>query len=243
MGIVRSGPAVRSLQWGTDDLMRSATRDAAPPVIVGADIGQKIDPTAIVVAEASKVETKPRVLWGFTARHLERLPLGTDYPTVAERIAGIVEGIDRRPLPANLSPPRIFLVVDATGVGAPVVDILRRRLHDSRAATGARVRLTAATFTHGDRLSGGLGWAEMQVGKAYLVSRLQALFQTERVRLPAHHPEAAAMTRELMDYEIRVDENANDRYGAFRVGSHDDLVTALGLAVLCDPPSTGIRTF
>jgi hypothetical protein len=28
-----------------------------------------------------------------------------------------------------------------------------------------------------------------------------------------------------------VSEDANDRYGAFKVGSHDDLVTALGLAV------------
>ena len=27
-----------------------------------------------------------------------------------------------------------------------------------------------------------------------------------------------------------------DRYDAFRVGTHDDLVTALGLAVLVDPP-------
>lgn len=41
--------------------------------------------------------------------------------------------------------------------------------------------------------------------------------------------------QELLDYEIRVDENANDRYGAFRVGTHDDLVTALGLAVNSEP--------
>ena len=39
------------------------------------------------------------------------------------------------------------------------------------------------------------------------------------------------MARELEDYEIRVTEDANDRYGAFKVGAHDDLVTALGLAV------------
>ena len=38
------------------------------------------------------------------------------------------------------------------------------------------------------------------------------------------------MGKELLDYEIRVTEDANDHYGAFRVGAHDDLVTALGLA-------------
>ena len=43
-------------------------------------------------------------------------------------------------------------------------------------------------------------------------------------------------TIELLDYEIRVDQNANDRYGAFRVGTHDDLVTALGLATQDDGP-------
>lgn len=42
-----------------------------------------------------------------------------------------------------------------------------------------------------------------------------------------------------MSYELRVDDNANDRYGAFRVGTHDDLVTALGLAVQVDPRLSG----
>jgi hypothetical protein len=40
----------------------------------------------------------------------------------------------------------------------------------------------------------------------------------------------------LEDYEIRVSEDANDKYGAFRTGAHDDLVTALGLAVQTDHP-------
>ncbi len=43
------------------------------------------------------------------------------------------------------------------------------------------------------------------------------------------------MTAELFDYEIRASEDANERYGAFKVGTHDDLVTALGLAVQEDP--------
>jgi hypothetical protein len=32
-----------------------------------------------------------------------------------------------------------------------------------------------------------------------------------------------------------VSEDANEKFGAFKVGTHDDLVTALGLAVLEDP--------
>lgn len=131
--------------------------------------------------------------------------------------------------------PRLWLVVDATGVGRPVVDILRDALH------GIRVYLIPATFTHGDRLDQGGG--EWRVGKAFLVSRLQSLFQTSRIKLPADHREAAAMANELISYELKVSEQGNDTYGAFKVGTHDDLVTALGLAVLRDPPGPSIRTF
>jgi hypothetical protein len=49
--------------------------------------------------------------------------------------------------------------------------------------------------------------------------------------------EAQVLAQELLDYEIHVDEKANDTDGAFRVGSHDNLVTALGLAVQ-DPGSS-----
>jgi hypothetical protein len=51
------------------------------------------------------------------------------------------------------------------------------------------------------------------------------------------------LSEELLDYEIRVDENANDRYGAFRVGTHDDLVTALGLATQADRPPWRHQSF
>jgi len=74
----------------------------------------------------------------------------------------------------------------------------------------------------------------VKLGKAWLVSRLQMLLQNGRLHLP-RTAEAEALARELLDYEIRVSEDANDRYGAFRVGTHDDLVTALGLAVQLDP--------
>lgn len=40
------------------------------------------------------------------------------------------------------------------------------------------------------------------------------------------------MLEELKVYEIRIDTDGHDSYGAFRVGRHDDLVTALGLSCL-----------
>lgn len=158
--------------------------------------------------------------WHHTVRFLERLPLGTSYPDVARRLAALAASVAER------SGQRPCLYVDATGVGKPVVDVLRD--HKVNALLGA------VYFTYGDRR---IEEHSHQVtpGKAWLVSRLQALFQSERLHLPRHHPEAETMTRELLDHEIRVDKNANDTYGAFKVGSHDDLVTALGLATQLDP--------
>jgi hypothetical protein len=192
-------------------------------VVLGVDIGQKRDPTAICVAEAVRREVESRAETHFLVRHLERLPLGTPYPKVANRVARVTDRVQAR---AGES-PAVF--VDATGVGQPVVDLLREQ-------TCTRT-LVAVYFTHGDRRTEAkeAGQLRVSLGKAYLVSRLQALLQSARLHLP-RTSEAEALTEELLDYEIRVDENANDKYGAFKVGVHDDLVTALGLAVQVDRP-------
>jgi len=146
----------------------------------------------------------------------ERLPLGTPYPAVAERVSEVFTKVKAK----AGSTPRFY--VDATGVGKPVVDLL-----DEKGVHGV-----ACYFTHGDKRNEKSS-REVTIGKAYLVSRLQALLQAGRLHLP-DNPETSVLAEELHSYEIRVDENANDRYGAFRVGTHDDLVTALGLAIQVD---------
>ena len=202
-----------------------------PPVSmvrIGIDVGQKVDPTAIAVMEVER--RGPAGERHYVGRHLERLPLGTSYVEVASRLREIVDGVRGR-LPAvyiagtgyEPAPLDLDVAVDATGVGQPVVDLL--------AAVG--VTVTPVYFTHGDRRTEERG--QVTLGKAWLVSRLKTLFQTRCVHLPAT-AEAEAMQRELLDYEIRVSEDANERYGAFRVGGHDDLVTAIGLAVQAEEP-------
>jgi hypothetical protein len=181
-------------------------------VTVGVDVGQRRDPTAIVVAEQEErrgTETHHMV------RYLARLPLGTPYPAVAEWVAAVVSGVHA----ATSGEP--ILYVDATGVGTPIVDVLRA------AGIGQLAQLKAVYFTHGDRRKVERG--EVKCGKAWLVARLQALLQQGLLHLP-RNAEAEVLAQELLDFEIRVKEDANQRFGAFRVGTHDDLVTALGLA-------------
>jgi hypothetical protein len=78
------------------------------------------------------------------------------------------------------------------------------------------------------------------MGKQFMVSRLQALAQTQRLHLP-QTSEAEAVRKELRDYEIKVGDDGLDTYGAFRTGKHDDLVTALGLAT--QPPPRRTESF
>src|SRR4051812_33604433 len=92
---------------------------------VGLDLGQSQDYTAIAVVEraewagdfdpvvfADKKEVRLRL------RYLEGVPLGTPYPEVGERVGRVVRGPELA--------GQCHLVVDATGVGRPVVDLLRR---------------------------------------------------------------------------------------------------------------------
>lgn len=192
---------------------------------VGIDIGQKHDPTAIAVVEVEQRFAETH----YVVRFLERRPLGEPYPVIARRLGEVIGNVrfvvfdPRQRLPVS-APATLNLSVyaDATGVGQPIVDILAE----------AGETIIAVYFTHGDRRTEEHG--RITLGKAWLVSRLKSLFQTGRIHLPTT-AEAFAMKQELLDYEIRVDENANDKYGAFKVGAHDDLATALGLAVGADP--------
>jgi len=195
---------------------------------IGADIGQRADPTAFAVVEE---QTRPDGVH-YLCRVIERLPLGTPYPKVADRLVGVARYVrmqaEQEAESRGLDEPRqVQMVVDATGVGTPVVDLLRERGEYP----------LAAFFTHGDKYT--RNGNQVSIGKAWMVSRLQALLQSDRIHL-AWTPESEALRKELLDYEIKVDQDANDKYGAFRTGTHDDLVTALGLAV---GPGDSMRGF
>lgn len=61
-----------------------------------------------------------------------------------------------------------------------------------------------------------------------MVSRLTSLLETGRVKL-GDTPQRQALVEELRDFEFRVSAAGNYQADA-RLGSHDDLITALGLA-------------
>lgn len=98
-----------------------------PRFYVGVDVGQAQDHSAIAVVERAEVLNPVRdpLTWSFHfdsrfhVRHAERIALGSPYPEV---VAHVKELSRRYPL----EPKNVTIIVDATGVGAPVVDLLRR---------------------------------------------------------------------------------------------------------------------
>lgn len=177
--------------------------------VMGLDLGQAQDFTALSVVERHEPEGTRREPV-FHVRHLERFALRTSYTDIAVRVAGMLH-----------NPPleRCVLVADATGCGAPVVDLLRRY----------RVNPVPVTITGGDVATKDErgGW---KVPKRDLVSTLQVLLQSGRLECAAL-PETGILQREMLTFKVKINlATAHDSYGAWREGEHDDLVLSVALA-------------
>jgi hypothetical protein len=189
---------------------------------MGIDVGQKREPTGICVAQSERRNDGGTSTVHFMVRHLERLPSGTGFPDIANRAAEVAYGVMKK---ADRPP---VLYVDATGLGDPIVKLFKQKVH-------RYVRIVPVFFNHGDRQKVTNYPSEIILGKAWMTARLQTLLQGGCLHLP-RSPETEILQQELLNFEIRIEGDANDRYGAFRVGTQDDLVTALGMAVQADRP-------
>jgi hypothetical protein len=134
--------------------------------VIGLDLGQKQDYTAVAVVEKeerSKAGEKPMLY----LRHLERYALATPYGEQMDRVAALVEKINGQ---ANQGrPPE--LIVDATGVGVGVVEMLKDR--------GLRYRAVSITGGVTETISGGT----YHVPKRNLVSQAVAPFEGKRLKI------------------------------------------------------------
>lgn len=147
-----------------------------------------------------------------SVRHLERFPLGTRYPVVVEKVGQL---LSREPLRSR----RAVLLVDKTGVGASVVDSFRQ----------AGIRLSAITIHGGSAVS--RDWGGYRVPKRDLVSAVQVLLQSGRLKIAPDLPEAETLRKELLNFRVKIDpKTAHDSYEHWRENDHDDLVLATAMA-------------
>ena len=83
---------------------------------LGLDLSQAQDYTALVVVERKEFRYKAKPD-EYHIRHLERPKLGTPYPAIVEKVQDLMQ--------SNKLLNQAELVVDAPGVGRPVVDLIR----------------------------------------------------------------------------------------------------------------------
>ena len=189
-----------------------------PQIFIGLDLGQVHDPTAIAILDRTDhILDRNRVnfAWNvdtrYAVRYLERVPLGTPYPDVVEHVRDLVH----RPELKGAT-----LVLDATGVGKPVLDMFKR--------AKLPCRIVPVTITGGDRQT--CESDHWRVPKRDLITGLMVLFQAQKIDISGHLPEAKTFIRELGGMRVKISLDGNDKYGAWREGEHDDLVLAAALA-------------
>ena len=187
---------------------------------VGLDLGQSRDFTAIAVLERAELrgDWDPAMYaWRKTTalrlRHLERVPLGTPYTEVVDRVVVVTRS-------GELA-ERCHLIADATGVGRPVLDMLRR------AELGCR-RLWPVLITGGNLETYANGY--YRVPKRDLIVGLQLLLQRRGLQIAKGLKFGPVLAREMAEMRVKITPSGNEQYGAWREGEHDDLVLAVALA-------------
>ena len=133
--------------------------------ILGADLGQAADPTAICALEHQTgvmdsgsdyerhtgLPTEQKPAEKYSVRYLERLPLGTPYPSVVRHIGMLLA---RPPLCGDANMRPAALVIDASGVGAGVADMFSEagmKPVRIKAVHPALTRIYGPIFRHGLR--------------------------------------------------------------------------------------------
>lgn len=193
--------------------------------ILGVDLGQQHDPTAIVLTEHERRIHDPNIRdtppWDrrpkkirntYTTRLIERLPLGTPYTDVVRRIKTIMQN------------PKVVhetqLIVDATGVGLPVIDMM---VQEGLSPTGIWITSgeTVATMDYG-----------YKVPKRDIATALQVVYQTRRMQIIRSLELTPILVNELQNFRVKLNrETGHDQYEAWRSNQHDDIVLAQGIVI------------
>ena len=208
--------------------------------VLAVDIGQSNDYTAAVVLDSYTVNTSESP-WPSDRQlerrhdlvHAERFR-DLSYPAQIERIR---ERYDELKRIANEQRDAVVrVVVDATGVGKPILDALRE---------GGIQHALGVIITGGDATSSGDGVT--RVPKRVLASSLQVALQAKRLQIAPELRLAETLLSEFRAFKVKISLAGHARFGndvgAWREAEHDDLVlaTALGVWLLEGKKRTALR--
>jgi hypothetical protein len=202
---------------------------------LGIDLGQSQDYTAIALIEQEIGSLE--IVWEgtggnyreveFTKEHfiynvvgLKRLPLGTSYPDQVKEVENIFKRIQTagKGLARNDHQAKKHLAIDRSGCGRPITDLFEQ----------AGLSPTGITITGGDQVV--QDGAHFRVPKRELVNLVKVLLQQGRLKISTHTPDYRILISEMNNFTYKINDNANDVYGATS-GTHDDLLLALAVGL------------
>lgn len=177
---------------------------------IGLDLGQVNDYSTFAIIQDLGDSRRAVV-------HLERYREEL-YPVIARRAAAL------------LLEPKLYrqseLIVDATGVGPAVVDVLVEQ----------GVRFIPVKIHGGEneneRVEVATGLDTMYIPKANIIFSLLTCFQTDRLDI-ADLPLSPILVDELVNFQLKQSIATGHVTFSHREGEHDDLLLAAGLATWC----------
>ncbi len=197
---------------------------ATPTYIVGLDLGERRDYTALAILRRQELPTGEAV---YDLVELDRWR-GKGYSILPGKLREIVHALHQAGHKAQMEAgrypsrdPNICILVDHTGVGVAVVEEIRKA-----------VNCIGITITGGDAVSG--GGNDYRVPKRELVGSTQVLLEQRRLRIAEALPLTPVITQELENFKAKRSVlTGHDSYGAgedWREGNHDDCVLAVAMA-------------
>jgi len=187
---------------------------------LGLDLGQSADPSALTVTERRlpvreatvtdsdhKAGTRVTGTPAYLVRHIQRFDLGTPYPDVVRRVATVYDAPETGDDPT--------LVMDASGVGAPVVDAFHEE----------GLNPVQITFTGGKQVtSDGRAY---KVPKQDLVGTVQTLLQTRRLQVVGALDHADTLAREMKRFRVKTTDTGHMRFEHATESDTDDILLSL----------------
>jgi len=148
-------------------------------------------------------------------RHLQRFPLGESFGKMIDEVLRMRDAV-----PELGKAP---IVIDATGVGRPIVEMMRDRLPKR-----LRKRVVPVVITSGDHVNEDPETDGYRVPKIHLVNRMIVALEQGRMKI-GRVPFAEELRSELIAFESKTSVTGRMSYNAAS-GHHDDLVLAVSLA-------------
>lgn len=187
--------------------------------VLGLDLGQSSDPSALTVTRkrtplrmgAGNLEVLERGDPNYVVVWIKRWELGTSYPEVVRDTADVYAA------PETGRDPE--LVMDATGLGAPVVDLFHEE----------GLNPIEIVFTGGDSVN--REGRTHRVPKADLATLVQTLLQSDRLKIAEGLDLAGQLVQEMKNFRVKIGQSGHARFEHATESQSDDVLLSLASAL------------